>query len=91
MSNYFACPNCGADVPINAKACPECGSDDETGWSEEANYVHLLPDRGDVTMPSPKRKYLMAAIALGLVVCILIVQGLPLTYILPVVLGVGLL
>jgi hypothetical protein len=30
------CPNCGADVPPNARACPECGSDDETGWSEEA-------------------------------------------------------
>jgi len=32
------CPNCGADVPPNAKACPECGADEETGWSEEA-YV----------------------------------------------------
>lgn len=30
------CPNCGADVPRNAKACPECGSCEETGWSEEA-------------------------------------------------------
>ncbi len=30
------CPNCGADVPPNAKACPECGSCEETGWSEEA-------------------------------------------------------
>jgi len=31
------CPNCGAEVPRNAKACPECGSDEETGWSEEAS------------------------------------------------------
>jgi hypothetical protein len=30
------CPNCGAQVPRNAKACPECGSDDQTGWSEAA-------------------------------------------------------
>jgi hypothetical protein len=30
------CPNCGADVPRNAKACPECGSDEKTGWSETA-------------------------------------------------------
>jgi hypothetical protein len=30
------CPNCGADVPPNAKACPECGSDEQTGGSEEA-------------------------------------------------------
>ena len=30
------CPNCGAEVPRNARACPECGSDEETGWSEQA-------------------------------------------------------
>ena len=34
----FPCPNCGADVPEDAKACPECGSDDETGWSEDTMY-----------------------------------------------------
>ncbi len=39
------CPNCGADVPPNAKACPECGADDQTGWSEEAYASSLnLPD-----------------------------------------------
>ena len=39
------CPNCGADVPPNAKACPECGSDEETGWSETAHVGGLdLPD-----------------------------------------------
>ena len=35
------CPNCGADVPRNAKSCPECGSDEETGWSEEAQHSDL--------------------------------------------------
>ena len=30
------CPNCGAEIPRNAKACPECGSDEKTGWSETA-------------------------------------------------------
>jgi hypothetical protein len=30
------CPQCGADVPPNAKACPACGSDETTGWSEAA-------------------------------------------------------
>jgi hypothetical protein len=30
------CPNCGEDVPPNAKACPECGADETTGWSETA-------------------------------------------------------
>ena len=39
------CPNCGAEVPRNAKACPEGGSDETTGWSEEATAGGLdLPD-----------------------------------------------
>ena len=39
------CPNCGAEVPPDAKACPECGSDEQTGWSEAARYDDLnLPD-----------------------------------------------
>ena len=39
------CPNCGAEIPRNAKACPECGSDEKTGWSEQARYDELdLPD-----------------------------------------------
>jgi hypothetical protein len=39
------CPNCGADVPRNAKACPAWGSVEKTGWSEEANADNLgLPD-----------------------------------------------
>ena len=39
------CPNCGAEVPRDAKACPECGSDEQTGWSEQAVASGLgLPD-----------------------------------------------
>jgi len=39
------CPNCGAEVPPNAKACPECGSDEQTGWSEETKADGLdLPE-----------------------------------------------
>jgi hypothetical protein len=39
------CPNCGAEVPPNAKACPGCGSDEKTGWSETAYADNLnLPD-----------------------------------------------
>ena len=39
------CPNCGAEIPRNAKACPECGSDKTTGWSERAHADNLgLPD-----------------------------------------------
>lgn len=39
------CPNCGADLPRNAKVCPECGSDEKTGWSDQAYVGGLdLPD-----------------------------------------------
>jgi len=33
------CPNCGADVPRNARACPECGSDENSGWGDEARHA----------------------------------------------------
>ena len=40
-----SCPNCGADVPRNAKACPECGADEKTGWSDTAYAGRLgLPE-----------------------------------------------
>ena len=35
------CPNCGAEVPPNARACPECGSDERTGWSDRAGTERL--------------------------------------------------
>jgi len=39
------CPNCGAEVPRNARACPACGADETTGWSEAAGTEHLgLPE-----------------------------------------------
>ena len=37
MRSPEVCPNCGADVPRNAKSCPECGSDESTGWSDETH------------------------------------------------------
>ena len=43
MSDQFTCPHCDAEVPFDANVCPECGSDEHTGWSEEAEYTHLLP------------------------------------------------
>jgi uncharacterized membrane protein YvbJ len=40
-----SCPNCGADVPRNAKACPECGACEETGWAEDSHTAGLdLPE-----------------------------------------------
>ncbi|MFQ5965676.1 MAG: zinc-ribbon domain-containing protein [Candidatus Scalinduaceae bacterium] len=45
MSDYFICPNCGAEVSLKALACPECGSDENTGWSEDTMYDYVdLPD-----------------------------------------------
>ncbi|MCR4290360.1 MAG: zinc ribbon domain-containing protein [Candidatus Scalindua sp.] len=41
MSDFFDCPNCGAEVPIKAKSCPDCGSDEKTGWSEDTMYDGL--------------------------------------------------
>jgi RNA polymerase subunit RPABC4/transcription elongation factor Spt4 len=39
------CPNCGAEVPPQARACPACGADEQTGWSEAAQTSGLdLPD-----------------------------------------------
>ena len=45
MTPPDTCPNCGADVPPNARACPECGADEATGWSQAARADGLdLPD-----------------------------------------------
>jgi uncharacterized membrane protein YvbJ len=41
------CPNCGAEVPPDAKACPECGSCEETGWSDQAKYERIDVDYDD--------------------------------------------
>ena len=41
MSDYFDCPNCGAEVLAKAKSCPDCGSDEKTGWSEDTMYDGL--------------------------------------------------
>lgn len=39
------CPNCGADIPRQAKACPGCGADETTGWADSAQADHLgIPD-----------------------------------------------
>ena len=52
------CPNCGAEVPPNAKACPECGSDEETGWSEETKADALdLPEENFDYQDYVKREF----------------------------------
>ena len=32
------CLNCGAEVPLKARACSECGACENTGWSEASEY-----------------------------------------------------
>jgi hypothetical protein len=47
-SDGFICPNCGGEVPANAKACPDCGADENTGWSESTYLDGIdLPDDHD--------------------------------------------
>lgn len=41
------CPNCGDEIPPEAKACPGCGSCEETGWSERARYESIGVDYDD--------------------------------------------
>ena len=87
MTQYFSCPNCGADVPIKARACPECGSDEQTGWSEAAKYTHLLPYTEDSEPEASKfqgwQRYVIAAIAVFLAVVFL--QGGGLGWTLPAI------
>jgi hypothetical protein len=66
MSSYFTCPHCGAQVPSNATACPECGSDEETGWSENADYDEPFPYAGEPETRDKSTawlKYLIAIVA----------------------------
>ena len=35
-SKTFACPACGEDVPIKAKACPHCGACEKSGWGDDS-------------------------------------------------------
>jgi hypothetical protein len=48
MTPPETCPNCGAEVPRQAKACPGCGADETTGWAEDAQQATAadlgLPD-----------------------------------------------
>ncbi len=77
MSDFFSCPNCGAAVPVNAKACPECGSDAETGWSEMARV--RLPYNGDLEGLEGRRRwqrYVIAVMAAGILAMFLASQGL---------------
>jgi hypothetical protein len=69
MSDYFICPNCGAEVPIKSLSCPECGSDEKTGWSEDTMYDGLdLPafeeTRGNSSKSPFQNKLLLYVVAI---------------------------
>ena len=44
--DFFVCPHCGAELPVDAKFCRECGADDEFGWNEDFGEEDDLPDGG---------------------------------------------
>ena len=74
----FECPNCGADVPVGAKACRECGSDAETGWQsrEEIDYQGTDLPEGyggeDDTLAPPPRTPLRWLVVVLLVVALVL-------------------
>lgn len=52
------CPNCGVDVPPDAKVCPGCGADESTGWSETAyaSSLDLPPSDEDFDYEEYKKR-----------------------------------
>ena len=69
MSDYFICPNCGAEVPVKSLSCLECGSDEKTGWSEDTMYDGLdLPVFEETRKNSSKsllqNKFLLYVVAI---------------------------
>lgn len=74
--DWFTCPVCGEQVPGNALACPQCGADDETGWSEDAEYDGVeLPDEafGAPARRTRQQSPLFTYVVIGLIVVILVV------------------
>ena len=79
--DWFTCPVCGEVVAGSALACPACGADDETGWSEDAEYDGVdLDDEafGDAPPNTPrtnKTGFRVTAIVLALMILLLILMG----------------
>jgi hypothetical protein len=77
VTETFACPSCGADVPSNAAACPECGSDDETGWSRDAGWAHTVEDHEPSHPPRKSAlRHWLPSIAIAALVLFLATRGL---------------
>lgn len=78
------CPNCGTEVPDDARVCPECGADEETGWSDKAHTERLgIPDEdfdydrfveeefGEAKPKTSPARWLWSVVALILIVLML--------------------
>lgn len=87
VSNFFNCPNCGAEVTAGLKACPECGADDQTGWSEftymdtistpdENEYLDILHNEFAENKRSNKSWIVTTGLLLLLVIIVLVLNGL---------------
>lgn len=43
------CPHCGSEIKSDATFCRHCGSDQNTGWSEGAEFTDLeTPDYDEI-------------------------------------------
>ncbi|MDG1490939.1 MAG: zinc ribbon domain-containing protein [Planctomycetota bacterium] len=62
ISDWFACPVCGAKVRDGASSCRECGSDERTGWSEATAYDDLdLPEPDGPEIPDTFEEFTRAS------------------------------
>ena len=76
-NDWFTCPVCGEQVHVDAPACPSCGADDQTGWSEDAQYDDLdLPDGYREDLPEPTKgqniTIIVALLIMGLIMLLFI-------------------
>ena len=61
--DWFICPCCGAQLPIQARFCRECGASEDSGWGEEPwdneddfDYEEFVQEEfPEHAAPNPKR------------------------------------
>lgn len=72
----FACPHCGADVPVGARSCRECGSDAATGWLDEQEIDYQGVDLPDGYRDAAQSDFITAKRPAWIVVVALLLVGL---------------
>ncbi|MFN3167830.1 MAG: zinc ribbon domain-containing protein [Phycisphaeraceae bacterium] len=76
--DWFTCPVCGEVVQADALACPHCGADDETGWSQDAEYDALGLDEEALGGPTPRQIrpwFSLVAAALAALILFWVING----------------